>query len=213
MGAIFSSFDRNRELQIQAEERARNPQVIAQQERSDLRRKKELLVGEIEHFLGMWRSRHRSAASGSFEAKAFAEGKISALDSYLFQTFGRVSASSGEQSLLAVAEYVAKVLDPEMAASLQAVCDVARTDIELRNFEARTQRELAWRAEAAKLNAIGVIKALEVNDARLVLQDGKIGIKGALADDRCRLFINAHRAEIYQVLVQREAVVLIEEES
>ena len=205
--ATISPETRNKDLQIAALERSRNPQAIAQQEAEDQQRKREVLRGSIVAFLEMIRSRLRSAGHPWPRASAHAEAILTGIDREMRSKFGDLK---GEAALLSAAEYCQE-LEKKLVPLLEEVGALLADEQRQANIEARDRRETAWRNEAAKLNAIGVVRALEINGARLVLQDGSIGLKGGFVDERCRIYVNAHATEIKRLLVERETVTLVGE--
>jgi hypothetical protein len=208
MYAVESIESRNRNMQIAAEERARNPQVIVQQKLEDQARASEVLRGHIETFLQMFRSRCRAAAGRWASARGAAESIIADVEQTMWSRFGNLK---GDVALLAAAEYL-KELENGIAETLEKIGAIARDEQRQENFAAAQRRRMGWVAEAAKLDATGVIKALEIHGAKLVLQDGRIGIKAAGVDERTRIYVSAHAAEIRRILVEREQVLLIETE-
>lgn len=205
---VLSPAMRNRELEIRAAERAKNPAVIAQQAAAEKEREREVLRGHIETFLQVFRSRCRAAAHPWPTAKSRAESVIADVEQTMYSRFGDLK---GDVALLGAAEYL-KELENGIVGTLEKIGAIARDEQRQENFAAAQRREMGWMAEAAKLDAPGVIKALEIHGAKLVLQDNKIGIKGAGVDERTRIYVAAHKAEIRRILVEREQVLLIETE-
>jgi len=209
---LISAFDRNREMQIKQAQAARDPVLRAKASVEEQRHDNQVAMAVINTAAQTFRSRCRTAAAKKLRAAAAAETIISEYDSWLkdHQPSPGISIAEAARRLDEMSSYVSEV-EARIPDILNKIGKIAAEESREEAIEAGHRRTLGWMAEAQKLNGLGVIRALEINGAVLVLQDGKIGIKGATVDERTRIYVGAHADEIKCILLARETVSLIEE--
>lgn len=207
MYAVESVESRNRNLQIAAEERARNPQVIAQREAEDRRQLEKNLEDSIDFFLGTFRGQCRAAAGRWANAKALAESTIRKIDTAVLET-------KNQNGLLGIAAYLDDLDQRRTIGLLKAIADSARDEEAIELRENRQRREAAWATEARDLGLRRVVEFVEKNAGLLVISDGRLAFKGAgTLDPRAHIYLSTiGLAEVKQLIEARETIQFIEQE-
>jgi|SRR5208283_2473423 len=205
---VESVESRNRNIQIAAEERAKNPQVIKQQEADEKRRQREVLRGQIEAFLNMYRGHLRAACNGQANARSHAEAIIREVEETMRASF---SDLKGEVALLGAAKYLQE-LEAGIVEVLQNLTAIAGEEQRAAAEANRQSRVMGWRADAAKVGARAVAAEIEKNGARLFLKDDAIHIRGGGApDERIRSYVSVVRADLVGLLRSRDEEFVIED--
>jgi len=204
-GELISAFDRNRELQIQQDQAARDPVLQAKVAEDVARRENEVQAVYINTAAQTFRSRCRTAAAKKLRAVAAVEAIISEFDGWLRDHRPSPGISIGEATarLNDMAAYVAEV-KARLPHILDKIGVIAADESREEALEAARQRQLNWTDEGRRLGAVGCARAIEAVGRQLCMRDGRLGTTGGAPDDRMKTFIGMWREQIESYVSERE---------